>query len=52
MLTRIQNDLFDAGADLATPIVANPEHPPLRITEPYIERLERWCDRYNEALPA
>ncbi|MCB1287723.1 MAG: cob(I)yrinic acid a,c-diamide adenosyltransferase [Mycobacterium sp.] len=52
VLTRIQNDLFDAGADLATPIVANPEHPPLRITEPYIERLERWCDEYNEALPA
>ncbi len=33
VLTWIQNDLFDAGADLATPVVANPEHPPLRITE-------------------
>jgi cob(I)alamin adenosyltransferase len=52
VLTWIQNDLFDAGADLATPVVANPEHPPLRITESYIERLERWCDEYNEALPA
>jgi cob(I)alamin adenosyltransferase len=52
VLTRIQNDLFDAGADLATPVVENPEHPPLRITEPYIERLEKWCDEFNEPLPA
>lgn len=52
VLTQIQNDLFDAGADLATPIVADPEYPPLRITEPYIERLEKWCDEYNEDLPA
>jgi cob(I)alamin adenosyltransferase len=51
VLTRIQNDLFDAGADLATPIVDNPERPPLRITEAYIERLESWCDEYNETLP-
>jgi cob(I)alamin adenosyltransferase len=52
VLTGIQNDLFDAGADLATPIVENPERPPLRITESYIERLEQWCDQYNETLPA
>jgi cob(I)alamin adenosyltransferase len=52
VLTWIQNDLFDAGADLATPIVENPEYPPLRITETYIDRLEGWCDEYNEALPA
>ena len=52
VLTQIQNDLFDAGADLSTPIVADPEYPPLRITEPYIERLEKWCDEYNENLPA
>ena len=52
VLTWIQNDLFDAGADLATPIVDNPEHPPLRITEAYIGRLETWCDEYNETLPA
>lgn len=52
VLTRIQNDLFDAGADLATPVVERPEHPPLRITEPYIERLEKWCDEFNEPLPA
>ena len=52
VLTWIQNDLFDAGADLATPIVQHPEYPPLRITEAYVDRLEGWCDEYNEPLPA
>jgi len=52
VLTWIQNDLFDAGADLSTPIVENPKHPPLRITEAYVDRLEDWCDEYNDALPA
>ena len=51
VLIHIQNDLFDAGADLSTPIAANPDYPPLRITEAYIERLEKWCDHYNESLP-
>lgn len=51
VLTAIQNDLFDAGADLSTPVVDNPEHPPLRITEDYITRLEELCDTYNEGLP-
>ena len=36
LLREIQNDLFDVGADLATPVVADPEHPPLRVTEAYI----------------
>ena len=52
VILQIQNDLFDAGADLSTPVVEKPEYPPLRITEPYITRLESWCDHYNEALPA
>lgn len=52
VLVTVQNDLFDAGADLATPIVQNPEYPPLRITESYIERLEAWCDAFNAPLPA
>lgn len=52
VLRRIQNDLFDAGADLSTPVVENPSFAPLRITEAYVGRLEAWCDHYNEALPA
>jgi cob(I)alamin adenosyltransferase len=50
VLHRIQNDLFDAGADLSTPVVAEPEYPPLRITQPYIDRLESWCDEFNAEL--
>ena len=52
VLRQIQNDLFDAGADLSTPLVENPEHPALRIEPRYIERLESWCDEFNQALPA
>ena len=52
VLRQIQNDLFDAGADLSTPIVADPEYPPLRIEQRYIDRLEAWCDEFNEGLPA
>jgi cob(I)alamin adenosyltransferase len=52
VLRQIQNDLFDAGADLSTPVVESPEHPPLRITQAYVDRLEKWCDQYNEPLPA
>lgn len=51
VLLQIQNDLFDAGADLSTPVVPDPEYPPLRITQPYIDRLEHWCDEYNADLP-
>ena len=50
VLTRIQNDLFDVGADFCTPIVENPEFPPLRIEQEYVDRLEGWCDQYNEDL--
>lgn len=52
VLRQIQNDLFDAGADLSTPVAANPEYPPLRITQDYVDRLEAWCDEFNEPLPA
>lgn len=52
VLRRIQNDLFDAGADLSTPVAENPEYPPLRITQSYIDRLEAWCDEFNEPLAA
>ncbi|WP_327148186.1 cob(I)yrinic acid a,c-diamide adenosyltransferase [Nocardia sp. NBC_01329] len=50
VLRGVQNDLFDAGADLSTPVVENPKYPPLRITAGYIERLEQWCDRFNAGL--
>ncbi|MGF6883791.1 cob(I)alamin adenosyltransferase [Nocardia sp. GAS34] len=50
VLRRVQNDLFDAGADLSTPVVAEPKYPPLRITQPYIDRLEAWCDEFNAEL--
>jgi cob(I)alamin adenosyltransferase len=51
VLGRIQNDLFDVGADLATPVVADPQYPPLRITQGYIDRLEGWCDEFLVGLP-
>jgi cob(I)alamin adenosyltransferase len=51
VLEQVQNDLFDVGADLCTPVVADPEFPPLRVTDAYVERLERACDEFNEPLP-
>jgi cob(I)alamin adenosyltransferase len=52
LLGRIQNELFDAGADLATPLPAEPPpYPQLRIDETYVTALETACDHYNAALP-
>jgi cob(I)alamin adenosyltransferase len=51
LLRSVQNDLFDVGADLCTPLTKDPEFPPLRITPAYTERLEAACDLHNEALP-
>ncbi|MFS8198853.1 cob(I)yrinic acid a,c-diamide adenosyltransferase [Streptomyces sp. CWNU-52B] len=50
VLSRVQNDLFDVGADLCTPVVENPEFPPLRVEQFYIDKLEADCDRFNERL--
>ena len=51
MLTRIQNDLFDLGADLATPDTGEkPEWEPLRIVDAQVERLETEIDRLNAEL--
>jgi cob(I)alamin adenosyltransferase len=50
VLIHVQNDLFDVGADFCTPIVEEPEFPPLRITQEYVDRLEGWCDEFNEDL--
>lgn len=46
VLVRVQNDLFDVGADLCTPVVENPEHPPLRVEQSYIDQLEADCDTF------
>ena len=51
LLGRVQNELFDVGADLATPVVESPPYPPLRIDEAYVTRLEGECDAYNSGLP-
>jgi cob(I)alamin adenosyltransferase len=51
VLTTVQNDLFDVGADLCAPIAPDPKWPPLRIEEHYVTRLEGWCDEYNARLP-
>ena len=50
LLVQIQNELFDVGADLCTPVVENPAHEPLRVTQEYIDRLEAACDRFNAEL--
>ena len=50
MLARIQNDLFDLGADLATPEGKPLRYEPLRIVEAQVERLEREIDALNAHL--
>jgi cob(I)alamin adenosyltransferase len=50
LLRGIQNDLFDVGADLCTPVDPDPKYPPLRVTPDYTARLETACDTYNERL--
>lgn len=50
-LMRIQNDLFDLGADLATPDDGKPlEYEPLRITQAQVERIESEIDALNAKL--
>jgi cob(I)alamin adenosyltransferase len=50
VLTQVQNDLFDVGADFATPVVPDPQFPQLRVEPGYVEQLEAWCDHFNEPL--
>lgn len=50
ILERVQNDLFDLGADLCTPEVEAPEYPPLRVLAEQVERLEREIDKLNGEL--
>jgi cob(I)alamin adenosyltransferase len=51
LLTRIQNEMFDVGADLCNPVSADPPYPPLRIDGSYVAELERDCDEQNADLP-
>ena len=50
VLSAIQNDLFDVGADLATPFDPAPERA-LRVADSWVERLEQWCDEFSTDLP-
>ena len=51
MLARIQNDLFDLGAELATPDDGKPkDYEPLRIVASQAERIEHDIDRLNVEL--
>ncbi|WP_395452413.1 cob(I)yrinic acid a,c-diamide adenosyltransferase (plasmid) [Azospirillum melinis] len=50
MLSRIQNDLFDLGADLCTPEEEEPKYPPLRIVQAQVDRLETEIDAMNAGL--
>jgi cob(I)alamin adenosyltransferase len=51
LVTRIQNELFDLGADLATPLHESSEYEPIRVPETWITALEQVIDKYNSALP-
>ena len=48
VLRRVQNELFDVGADLCTPLTEGESG--LRVSEGYVTRLENDCDRFNEDL--
>jgi cob(I)alamin adenosyltransferase len=49
VLERVQNELFDLGADLSVPFAGPDER--LRVTQPMIDRLEALCDEHNAMLP-
>jgi cob(I)alamin adenosyltransferase len=51
ILRRIQNELFDLGADLSNPLRPPSETLELRIEEVAVERLEAWCDQFGDPLP-
>jgi cob(I)alamin adenosyltransferase len=50
LLVKIQNDMFDVGADLCTPVVEEPKIVPLRVTQEQIDYLEAQIDSYNSGL--
>jgi cob(I)alamin adenosyltransferase len=50
-LRRVQNDLFDLGADISVPPDRDAERERLRVTAEQVEWLEERCDEVNETLP-
>ncbi len=50
ILKKIQNDLFDLGADLSTPIEENSKFEPLRIKDTQVLNLENLIDKFNTKL--
>ena len=50
LLVRVQNDLFDVGADLCTPVIDSPAFEPLRILESQVDYLEEQIDKFNGEL--
>ncbi len=48
VLGRVQNELFDLGADLSVPMEREAR---LRVTQEQVDALERDCDRFNAELP-
>jgi cob(I)alamin adenosyltransferase len=48
VLERVQNELFDLGADISLPA----EKEGLRVTREQVDALEANCDRFNDSLPA
>jgi|ERR1700722_1224670 cob(I)alamin adenosyltransferase len=51
LLTRVQNEMFDVGADLCNPVTADASRSALRVTEDYVVALEQACDEHNATLP-
>jgi cob(I)alamin adenosyltransferase len=49
-LERLQNELFDLGADLSVP-TSDAKRERLRVSQAQVDRLERDCDAFNEELP-
>jgi cob(I)alamin adenosyltransferase len=55
VLRSVQNEMFDLGADLSTPLrppTSTDQPPELRITQEYVDRLEAWCDQFGDPLPS
>ena len=51
LLSQIQNDLFDLGADLSNPLNEHYEYEPLRVDAVWVDALEVAIDKYNKDLP-